>query len=97
MQIATLFVMSIAKLISLLLNIYLITILIQIVLSWVSPGSYNPVVSLLHSLNEPLLGRARRLLPPISGLDLSPILVMIAIQLAKILIVAPISDFARIL
>jgi YggT family protein len=85
-------VMAVAELISLVFTIYFVTILIQVVLSWVSPGGYNPAVSLLYSLNEPLLGRARRILPPIHGFDLSPILVIIALQLAKILIVAPIAD-----
>jgi YggT family protein len=85
-------VMAVAELISLVFTIYFVTILIQVVLSWVSPGGYNPAVSLLYSLNEPLLGRARRILPPIHGFDLSPILVIIALQLAKILVVAPLAD-----
>lgn len=88
-------VLSLAELLSLLLQIYFFTILIQVVLSWVSPGNYNPAVALLYSLNEPLLGRARRLLPPIQGFDLSPIVVMIGIQLLTILLVAPIRDLGR--
>lgn len=89
---AGLFVLSIAELLSLLLNVFLVSILIQVVMSWVSPGGYNPVVGLLYSLNEPVLGPARRMLPPISGLDLSPIAVLIGIQLLSYLLVAPISD-----
>jgi len=88
-------VMAFAELLGLLFQIYFITILIQVVLSWVSPGGYNPAVALLYSLNEPLLGRARRLLPPIHGFDLSPIVVMIGIQLMTILLVAPIRDLGR--
>jgi YggT family protein len=94
-QPAGLVVLSVAELLALLFQIYFFTILIQVVLSWVSPGGYNPAVSLLYSLNEPLLGRARRMLPPIHGFDLSPILVMIGIQLLNILLVAPISDLGR--
>lgn len=94
-QPAGLLVLSVAELLALLFQIYFFTILIQVVLSWVSPGGYNPAVSLLYSLNEPLLGRARRILPPIHGFDLSPILVMIAIQLLNILLVAPVSDLGR--
>lgn len=92
---AGLAVLSMAELLSLLINIYFITILIQVILSWVSPGGYNPAVSLLYSLNEPLLGRARRLLPPIHGFDLSPILIIIALQLILILVIAPITDLGR--
>jgi YggT family protein len=88
-------VLAVAELLSLLLQIYFFTILIQVVLSWVSPGGYNPAVALLYSLNEPVLGRARRILPPIHGFDLSPIVAMIVIQLMTILVVAPVSDLGR--
>lgn len=87
-----LFVLSIGGLLSLLLQIYFVTILIQVILSWVSPGGHNPAVSLLYNLNEPLLRRARRLLPAMHGFDISPILVMIVLQLLTILLVAPIND-----
>ncbi|KPJ91627.1 MAG: hypothetical protein AMJ53_11230 [Gammaproteobacteria bacterium SG8_11] len=88
-------VLTVAQLISLLLNIYFFTILIQVILSWVNPGGYNPAVALLYTLNEPILSRARRMIPPISGFDLSPIVVFIGIQLVKILLVAPISDMGK--
>lgn len=90
-------VISIARLVNLLLTIYLITILIQVILSWVGPQAYNPVVSLLYSLNEPVLRPARRILPPFSGIDLSPLIVLVVIQLLKILVVAPIADLGRAL
>lgn len=90
-----LLLLSLAELISLLLTIYLIAIIAQAILSWVGPQTYNPFSSLLHSLTEPILRPARRLLPPISGIDLSPILVIIFLQLMKILVVAPITDFGR--
>lgn len=94
---AGLAVLSLAELLSLLLQIYFFTILIQVILSWVSPGAHNPVVALLYGINEPLLGRARRIVPPIHGFDLSPILVMIFLQLLTILLVAPIMDMGRAL
>ncbi len=90
-----LLVLTLAGLLTLLLNIYFFTILIQVILSWVSPGNHNPAVALIHSLNEPLLGRARRILPPISGFDLSPILVLVGLQLLEILLIAPIQDLGR--
>lgn len=96
-QFAGLLVISVTELLSLAVNVFLVSILIQVVLSWVNPGAYNPATKLLYSLNEPLLTPARRLIPPISGLDLSPIVVLIAIQLIKILVVAPIVDMGRTL
>lgn len=87
--------LSIAELVSLLLNVFLVTIFVQVILSWVSPGQYNPVISLLYSLNYPLLGPAQRLIPPIGGIDLSPIVVIIGIQLAKMLILPPLYSLAN--
>ncbi|MGD8559532.1 MAG: YggT family protein [Gammaproteobacteria bacterium] len=85
-------VLSIAELLRLLINVYFFAILIQVVISWINPGAYNPALSLLYSINEPLLRRARRLIPPISGFDLSPIVVIILLQLISILFIQPIAD-----
>ncbi|MFQ5488602.1 MAG: YggT family protein [Gammaproteobacteria bacterium] len=93
--VGALLVLSVGELLSLTLNCYLITILAQVILSWVGPGGHHPVSALLYNLNEPVMRPARRLLPPISGIDLSPIVVLFAIQLLKILVVAPIIDVGR--
>ena len=94
-QVGGLAMLAVAELLSLLLKVFTFSILIQVIISWVNPGMYNPVMGLLHSLNEPLLGPARRIIPPISGLDLSPIAVIIALQLVSMLVVTPIHDLAR--
>jgi len=94
-QIGGLAILSIAELLGLLVNVFIVSILIQVIVSWVNPGMSNPVMGLLHSLNEPLLAPARRLIPPISGFDLSPIAVFIFLQLVSILAVAPLRDLAR--
>lgn len=90
-----LFVLTIVELLSLTLNVFLFSILIQVVLSWVNPG-YNPATALLYSLNEPLLAPARRLIPPIGGIDLSPIAVMILLQLLKMLLIPFIAQLAAL-
>ena len=59
------------------------------ILSWVNPGAYNPASALLYSLTEPMLRPARRLIPPIGGLDLSPMLVMIGLYLLEMLLLPP--------
>ncbi|MDH5178205.1 MAG: YggT family protein [Gammaproteobacteria bacterium] len=86
------FVIASAGLLSLLVNVFLFSILIQVVISWISPGGYNPMVGLLQQLTEPLLRPARRLIPPISGLDLSPMAVIIVLYLILMLVVQPIHD-----
>lgn len=72
--------------IGLVVNIYFVAILASIVLSWVAPGSYNPVVILLHQLTEPVMAPFRKLLPSMGGLDLSPIFVFLAINVIQIVL-----------
>ena len=91
---AALLVFSLAELLQLAIHVFLFSILIQVVMSWINPGSYNPLLGVLHSLNEPLLAPARRIVPPIGGLDLSPIAVMVALQLVAILLVGPLRQLA---
>ena len=94
-QPAGLVVMSIAELLDLALKVFLFSILIQVILSWVNPHGHNPVAGLLYSITEPLLRPARRLLPAIGGFDLSPILVIVGLQLISMLVIAPITDLGR--
>lgn len=70
----------------LVLQFYSFAIIAYAILSLVAAGSYNPAAALLGALCEPLLAPARRLLPPLGGLDLSPVLVLIALQALRILL-----------
>ena len=88
-----LFIGSIAELLELLINVFIGAILIQVILSWVAPSSYNPLIGLVHKITEPLLAPARRILPAFSGIDFSPLVALIVLQLLKILLVAPIANF----
>jgi len=63
----------------LLLEAYLIVILIRVVFSWVSPVPTNPVSRLAWQLTEPVLAPIRRRLPPMSGIDLSPLVVWLVV------------------
>jgi YggT family protein len=80
----------VADLIALILTVFLGAIIIQVILSWVSPGQYNPVIGLVHKLAEPVLKPVRKLIPSIGGLDLSPLFATLLILVAKMLIVPPI-------
>lgn len=77
---------AVAELVSLTFNIFIFAIIIQAVLSWVGPGVYNPVTGLLYSLNAPILRPVSRLIPPISGIDLSPLFAILGLQVAKMLV-----------
>ena len=68
-----------------LLDLYSYVIIAAALISWVSPDPRNPIVLFLHRVTEPVLAPVRRLLPPwkTGGLDLSPIIVLLAIQLVE--------------
>ena len=68
---------AVKKIIALTVQLYVLSIFAQALLSWVGPGVNNPNANILWSLNEPLLRPVRRILPPFSGLDLSPIPVIL--------------------
>jgi len=84
--------LAIPGLISLIINIFLFAILIQVIVSWINPNSYNPIMGLISSLTEPLLAPVRRRLPDMGGLDLSPMVVMICLVVLEMLLVPPIKD-----
>lgn len=86
--------LAVAGLLSLALNLMMFCIIVQIIISWINPGAYNPVTSLLYRLTEPVLAPARRILPPVAGIDFSPLVAIIVIQLAQILVVGPIHGLA---
>jgi YggT family protein len=71
------------------IRLYFVAILVHVILSWVSPGHWNPLISVLHSLTQPVLRPVRRVIPPIGGLDLSPLFVLIGLQALLIMVRLP--------
>ena len=67
------------KLVLLSLNLFMFAIFVRIILSWISPGQYNPATAIIGTLTEPLLRPVRRIIPPMGGFDISPIFVIIGI------------------
>jgi YggT family protein len=70
--------------VGLLVNIYFFALLAMIILSWVAPGSSNPAIYLLYQITEPVMAPVRKILPSMGGLDFSPILVFILINVIQI-------------
>ncbi|MBT4520380.1 MAG: YggT family protein [Halieaceae bacterium] len=75
---------SILGLVGMLVNIYFFALLAMIILSWVAPGSRHPAIYLLHQITEPVMAPVRRMLPPMGGMDFSPILIFILINIIQI-------------
>ena len=69
------------RLISTLIDLYSLIVLAAVVVSWAQLAPAHPLRATLDRLTEPVLGPIRRVLPPVGGLDLSPLVLLIALQL----------------
>ncbi|MDX1795580.1 MAG: YggT family protein [Hydrogenovibrio sp.] len=77
-----------------LLDLMFWLIIIQAVLSWISPG-YNPNTAVFYQLAQPILRPFQKVIPPIGGIDLSPIVAILAIKLTQIVVVGSIAQFGQ--
>ena len=87
---------AIALVLGSLLNIYFWIVVIAAVLTWVRPDPYNPIVRTLRLLTEPVVYRVRKWLPftYTSGLDFSPVVVLLAIELINRIVIASLAQYA---
>jgi YggT family protein len=76
-----------ARLTSLVLTLLFWAILIRAILSWVQPDPRNPIVQFLERVTGPILYPLQRIIPPLGGIDLSPLVAMLLIELIKGLLV----------
>lgn len=87
---------AIAMIAGSLLNVYFWIVVIAALITWVNPNPYNPIVRILRSLTEPVFYRVRKWLPftYIGGIDFSPVVVLIAIELANRIVVRSLAQYA---
>ncbi len=82
------FIVALAKIIDLVLSIYIWIIIFRAVISWVNADPYNPIVNFLYRATEPVLRPIRRLLPfGGAGLDVSPVIVILIIYFLQFFLV----------
>ncbi len=79
-------VWALVGLLGFIANLYFWGLLISIVVSWVAPHSNHPGLALLHQIIEPALAPFRRLIPPMGGIDITPIFAFLTLQIIDILI-----------
>lgn len=83
-SILTVAIWSLIGVAALLVNTYLVALIVMIVVSWVAPGSRHPAISLLYQITQPVMTPVRALLPNMGGLDFSPLLLFIVINIIQI-------------
>jgi len=87
-------VLALADLLALAVSIFIVSISVQAVLSWfIADNGYHPNVVFLQRFNAPLLRQAQRHVPLLQGIDLSPMVVILALYLILMLLVQPLTDF----
>lgn len=74
---------AVVKLLQLMINVFFFSIIIQVILSWVNPQAYNPAVTVVNQLSEPLLAPVRRWIKPVGGFDFSALIVLIILQVVS--------------
>lgn len=82
-----LLVWSIVGVTALFLKVFFFALIISVILSWVAQGSHNPTAMLINQICEPLLAPIRRMLPSMGGLDLSPIVAFLLLNLIDMLVI----------
>ena len=90
---------AVAMILGSLLSLYFWIVIIAAVLTWVRPDPYNPIVRTLRALTEPVFYRVRKWLPftYTSGMDFSPVVVLLAIELFNRIVVASLAQYAMTL
>ena len=81
-----LIIVSVLRCLRLLLNIYFFAILASAAVSFLAPGSYHPAILLLNQLTDPVMRPFRNVIPPLGGLDFSPMFAILAIKICEILL-----------
>ncbi|MBN1587814.1 MAG: YggT family protein [Candidatus Omnitrophica bacterium] len=82
---------AVAQILDFVLVILMWMVIIRALLSWVNPDPYNPIVQFLYGVTEPMMSPFRRYLP-MTGIDFSPILVLLVIMFSRWFIVRTLFD-----
>jgi len=77
---------AVQKLLVTLLVTYFVLIIARVLVSWIANQSRHPLIPLIYQLTEPVLRPISRFLPPIGGIDLSPLIALIALRFLLLLL-----------
>ncbi|MDE5603759.1 MAG: YggT family protein [Helicobacter sp.] len=87
---------AIAQILSMVINIYIWIVIIAALISWVRPDPYNPIVQIFYKLTEPLYAKIRSFIPTIiGGIDLTPLIVILALQFMNLFFIKLLFNLAR--
>ncbi len=88
-------ILALGEICNIVIWTFISCILISAILSWVAPRTNHPAIGIVSGLCEPVLRPFRRILPLMSGIDLSPILALLTLNIALRIIVHPLNDIGH--
>jgi YggT family protein len=87
------FIHALVSILDIVLTIYYWLVIVRVLISWVNPDPFNPIVQFVYRVTEPVLEPLRRLLPPMP-LDVSPVLAVLGIIFLQSFLVRTLQDLA---
>ena len=86
---------AVAKVLDIVLVIFMWIVIARAILSWVNPDPFNPIVRFIHNITEPVLYQIRTKIPiNFGGIDLSPIIVILAVYFLRDFVVKSLLRFS---
>ncbi|MCK7552730.1 MULTISPECIES: YggT family protein [Marinobacter] len=82
----TLLVWAVLNVLDLIVKIYFWSVIAVVVVSWIAPGSHHPAIQLVAQITEPVMRPVRNIMPSMGGLDLSPIIVFLILNVVSVVI-----------
>jgi YggT family protein len=92
-----LFVWTVGDILQNAVHLFMVLIIGRVVLSWIHNVQLAPILEVLYKLTEPTLRPVKRIIPPVSGYDLSPLFLILVLQLLVILVAAPMENYGQFL
>ncbi|MBI2083091.1 MAG: YggT family protein [Deltaproteobacteria bacterium] len=92
-------VLTVARILGFFIDIYTFIVAIAVIISWVNPDPYNPIVRFLHLATEPVFRRVRRLIPSSifyrTRIDFSPLIVFILLIILETFVIGLLRELAN--
>lgn len=88
------FLSALAQLLQMVFQVYTLILIVRVLITWVNPDPFNPVVQFLSRVTDPVLEPLRRVIPPLGPIDISPIVALLLLQALQHFIVRTLWDFS---
>ena len=85
-------IFTLLSMLNLFFNVFIFSIFILAILSWIAPDPRNPVYEILQAITSPILSRVRKYIPPMGGLDLSALAALLGLYALKIIVIGTLQN-----